>query len=107
MLTKDPQKRLSWPDLLHHPFVADGVLGDSFKLNYSNIASFETTHTFECVGSAVRRQRPQPFDGPSQPRRSGAETEASSREVCADVQGEPVTAEGPGAEGEQEQTRGA
>ncbi|XP_051902511.1 serine/threonine-protein kinase 36 isoform X2 [Hippocampus zosterae] len=26
LLTKDPQKRLSWPDLLHHPFVADGVL---------------------------------------------------------------------------------
>lgn len=26
LLTKDPQKRLSWPYLLHHPFVADGVL---------------------------------------------------------------------------------
>ncbi|XP_061595875.1 serine/threonine-protein kinase 36 [Cololabis saira] len=26
LLTKDPQRRLSWPDLLHHPFVADGVL---------------------------------------------------------------------------------
>ncbi|XP_030602457.1 serine/threonine-protein kinase 36 [Archocentrus centrarchus] len=26
LLTKDPQKRLSWPDLLFHPFVADGVL---------------------------------------------------------------------------------
>ncbi|XP_072558241.1 serine/threonine-protein kinase 36 isoform X4 [Paramormyrops kingsleyae] len=26
LLTKDPQKRLSWPDLLEHPFVADGVL---------------------------------------------------------------------------------
>ncbi|KAI3373134.1 hypothetical protein L3Q82_006459 [Scortum barcoo] len=25
LLTKDSQKRLSWPDLLHHPFVADGV----------------------------------------------------------------------------------
>ncbi|XP_077596797.1 uncharacterized protein LOC144212637 isoform X2 [Stigmatopora nigra] len=25
LLIKDPQKRLSWPDLLHHPFVADGV----------------------------------------------------------------------------------
>ncbi|XP_054611388.1 serine/threonine-protein kinase 36-like [Dunckerocampus dactyliophorus] len=25
LLTKDPQKRLSWPDLLHHPFVADSV----------------------------------------------------------------------------------
>ncbi|KAG7259576.1 hypothetical protein CRUP_027270 [Coryphaenoides rupestris] len=28
LLTKDPQKRLSWPDLFHHPFVADGVVGD-------------------------------------------------------------------------------
>uniref|UniRef100_A0A3B5LEQ6 non-specific serine/threonine protein kinase n=1 Tax=Xiphophorus couchianus TaxID=32473 RepID=A0A3B5LEQ6_9TELE len=28
LLTKDPQKRLSWPDLLHHSFVADGVLGN-------------------------------------------------------------------------------
>ncbi|TRY83964.1 hypothetical protein DNTS_006537 [Danionella cerebrum] len=26
LLMKDPDKRLSWPDLLHHPFVADGVL---------------------------------------------------------------------------------
>ncbi|XP_030648798.1 serine/threonine-protein kinase 36 [Chanos chanos] len=26
LLTKDPQKRLSWPNLLQHPFVADGVL---------------------------------------------------------------------------------
>ncbi|XP_074527519.1 serine/threonine-protein kinase 36 isoform X2 [Halichoeres trimaculatus] len=26
LLNKDPQKRLSWPDLMHHPFVADGVL---------------------------------------------------------------------------------
>ncbi|XP_051526309.1 serine/threonine-protein kinase 36-like isoform X2 [Myxocyprinus asiaticus] len=26
LLMKDPKKRLSWPDLLHHPFVADGVL---------------------------------------------------------------------------------
>ncbi|KAJ8347782.1 hypothetical protein SKAU_G00263710 [Synaphobranchus kaupii] len=26
LLTKDPQKRLSWPDLFEHPFVADGVL---------------------------------------------------------------------------------
>ncbi|XP_030010080.1 serine/threonine-protein kinase 36 [Sphaeramia orbicularis] len=26
LLTKDPQKRLSWPDLLHHPFVADNVV---------------------------------------------------------------------------------
>ncbi|XP_028323009.1 serine/threonine-protein kinase 36 [Gouania willdenowi] len=25
LLTKDPLQRLSWPDLLHHPFVADGV----------------------------------------------------------------------------------
>ncbi|XP_077361402.1 serine/threonine-protein kinase 36 isoform X2 [Festucalex cinctus] len=25
LLTKDPQKRLSWPELLHHPFIADGV----------------------------------------------------------------------------------
>ncbi|CAJ1064104.1 serine/threonine-protein kinase 36 isoform X2 [Xyrichtys novacula] len=31
LLTKDPQKRLSWPDLLHDPFVSDGVqvLSDS------------------------------------------------------------------------------
>ncbi|XP_034034483.1 serine/threonine-protein kinase 36 isoform X2 [Thalassophryne amazonica] len=26
LLTKDPQRRLSWPDLLYHPFVADRVL---------------------------------------------------------------------------------
>ncbi|XP_035383481.1 serine/threonine-protein kinase 36 isoform X2 [Electrophorus electricus] len=26
LLTKDPQKRLAWPALLHHPYVADGVI---------------------------------------------------------------------------------
>ncbi|XP_053474268.1 serine/threonine-protein kinase 36 isoform X1 [Ictalurus furcatus] len=26
LLNKDPQKRLAWPGLLHHPFVADGVI---------------------------------------------------------------------------------
>ncbi|KAM9440657.1 serine/threonine-protein kinase 36 isoform 1-T3 [Clarias gariepinus] len=26
LLNKDPQKRLNWPDLLHHPYVADGVI---------------------------------------------------------------------------------
>ncbi|XP_062254923.1 serine/threonine-protein kinase 36-like [Platichthys flesus] len=29
-LTKDPKKWLSWPDLLHHPFVTACVLGDTF-----------------------------------------------------------------------------
>ncbi|XP_056140324.1 serine/threonine-protein kinase 36 [Lampris incognitus] len=29
LLTKDAQMRLSWPDLLYHPFVADGVLVQS------------------------------------------------------------------------------
>uniref|UniRef100_A0A671YI68 non-specific serine/threonine protein kinase n=1 Tax=Sparus aurata TaxID=8175 RepID=A0A671YI68_SPAAU len=33
LLTKDPQKRLSWPDLLHHPFVADAVLGKTLNHN--------------------------------------------------------------------------
>lgn len=27
LLTKDPNKRLSWPYLLRHPFVADGING--------------------------------------------------------------------------------
>ncbi|XP_058239912.1 serine/threonine-protein kinase 36 isoform X2 [Hemibagrus wyckioides] len=26
LLNKDPRKRLAWPGLLHHPFVADGVI---------------------------------------------------------------------------------
>ncbi|MCI4394423.1 hypothetical protein PGIGA_G00168430 [Pangasianodon gigas] len=26
LLNKDPQKRLTWPGLLHHPYVADGVI---------------------------------------------------------------------------------
>ena len=28
LLTKDPNKRLSWPYLLRHPFVADGINGE-------------------------------------------------------------------------------
>lgn len=39
LLTKDPQKRLSWPDILHHPFVADRVSGNvanhKFKITTS------------------------------------------------------------------------
>lgn len=35
LLTKDPQKRLSWPDLLHHPFVADGVQVQSVSYVYN------------------------------------------------------------------------
>lgn len=27
LLTKNPRSRLAWPDLLHHPFVAEGVHG--------------------------------------------------------------------------------
>ncbi|XP_071946341.1 serine/threonine-protein kinase 36-like [Antedon mediterranea] len=29
LLTKKPSKRLSWPNLLHHPFVAEGVTADA------------------------------------------------------------------------------
>lgn len=29
LLTKDPRKRLSWPDLLHHPFIAGRVTSES------------------------------------------------------------------------------
>ncbi|KAK3924318.1 Serine/threonine-protein kinase 36 [Frankliniella fusca] len=36
LLQKDPSKRLSWPDLLHHPFV------DFSKLNLANIPSNAT-----------------------------------------------------------------
>ncbi|XP_041864512.1 serine/threonine-protein kinase 36 isoform X2 [Melanotaenia boesemani] len=39
LLTKDPQKRLSWPDLLHHPFVADGVL----VLSNTNVSPLTVT----------------------------------------------------------------
>lgn len=31
LLTKDPNKRLSWPYLLRHPFVADGINGELIK----------------------------------------------------------------------------
>ncbi|XP_078786622.1 serine/threonine-protein kinase 36 isoform X4 [Oryzias latipes] len=36
LLTKNPEKRLSWPDLLHHPFVADGVLAVLSDTNVFN-----------------------------------------------------------------------
>lgn len=29
LLTKDPQQRLAWPDLLHHPFIAGRVTSES------------------------------------------------------------------------------
>lgn len=29
VLTKNPKQRLAWPDLLHHPFIADLVKGKS------------------------------------------------------------------------------
>ena len=39
LLTKDPNKRLSWPYLLRHPFVADGINGEFITL-YSETAKF-------------------------------------------------------------------
>jgi fused-like protein len=32
LLTKDSTQRLTWPDLLHHPFVRTGVKGKMFDL---------------------------------------------------------------------------
>uniref|UniRef100_A0A672KX44 non-specific serine/threonine protein kinase n=1 Tax=Sinocyclocheilus grahami TaxID=75366 RepID=A0A672KX44_SINGR len=31
LLMKDPEKRLSWPDRLHRPFIADGVLSEDYE----------------------------------------------------------------------------
>uniref|UniRef100_A0A8C1LIN2 non-specific serine/threonine protein kinase n=1 Tax=Cyprinus carpio TaxID=7962 RepID=A0A8C1LIN2_CYPCA len=49
LLMKDPEKRLSWPDLLHHPFVADGVLSED-----SNLTSYSIMEYGENFGSVAR-----------------------------------------------------
>uniref|UniRef100_A0A8C1QT12 non-specific serine/threonine protein kinase n=1 Tax=Cyprinus carpio TaxID=7962 RepID=A0A8C1QT12_CYPCA len=44
LLMKDPEKRLSWPDLLHHPFVADGVLSEDCLVFLSSYPFFMYTY---------------------------------------------------------------
>ena len=42
LLTKEPKKRLSWPYLLRHPFVADGINGQLSLLNLHLYLAFVT-----------------------------------------------------------------
>lgn len=35
LLTKNPKNRLAWPELLHHPFVEDGIKGIDIFWQYS------------------------------------------------------------------------
>ena len=41
LLTKNPRSRLAWPDLLHHPFVAEGVNG-KIRISVSSHDIFDT-----------------------------------------------------------------
>lgn len=41
LLTKDPRQRLSWPDLLHHPFIAGRVTSES--LGFPGLLHFPST----------------------------------------------------------------
>lgn len=43
---KDPEKRLSWPDLLHHPFVADGVLSEDYLTVLSSCKIVFSMYTY-------------------------------------------------------------
>ncbi len=41
LLTKDSTQRLTWPDLLQHPFVRTGVKGKTMKISFlENLISF-------------------------------------------------------------------
>lgn len=40
LLTKDPQQRLSWPDLLHHPFIAGRVTSELLESHGSSISQY-------------------------------------------------------------------
>ncbi|XP_022798774.1 serine/threonine-protein kinase 36-like [Stylophora pistillata] len=46
LLTKEPNKRLSWPYLLRHPFVADGI-------NEAELERFSTSEMFEKLGNSA------------------------------------------------------
>ena len=37
VLTKNPKQRLAWPELLHHPFVAEFVIRNFSPLTYLDI----------------------------------------------------------------------
>ncbi|XP_035482236.2 serine/threonine-protein kinase 36 isoform X1 [Scophthalmus maximus] len=79
LLTKDPEKRLSWPDLLHHPFVADGVLvlsdtnvfspltvapsPDMMALKLQQVAAKTVPPAGECI--FLRKAREQRDNSPS------------------------------------------
>lgn len=42
LLSKNPRHRLSWPDLLHHPFVAANVKGEILMMLDFCLSSFES-----------------------------------------------------------------
>lgn len=112
LLIKDPQIRLSWPDLLHHPFVADGALGDAHKFNVIGKSKWKWSvylgdpgvsfHLFSFWHSRIRPQCSQPSGSHTQPRHVGPETTASDREDGAEVWREQIVAKGQGTEGQQQ-----
>lgn len=101
LLTKDPQKRLAWPDILHHPFVADRVSGKCFNNEMggkkSKLKSCYLILTCALSWHSVGRHRfLQPPDSKTQPRHAGAETSANSCEDAAPLGGERPNAKGSG-----------
>lgn len=46
LLTKDPQQRLSWPDLLHHPFIAGRVTSESSGFPTSSLLALWMPYFF-------------------------------------------------------------
>ncbi|XP_036436912.1 serine/threonine-protein kinase 36 [Colossoma macropomum] len=60
LLTKDPQKRLAWPDLLKHPYVADGVIvlsdeGSSSPLTVTPSPDVQALKQQQAVAKSVPR----------------------------------------------------
>lgn len=102
LLTKDPQKRLAWPDILHHPFVAERISGNCLnnemeKNNQVSLLDFNRCIVLLIWRHSVGRRRfLQPVDSKTQPRHAGAETSANSCEDAAPFGGERLDAKGSG-----------
>ncbi|XP_077995717.1 serine/threonine-protein kinase 36-like [Glandiceps talaboti] len=58
LLTKNPKKRLSWPHLLHHPFVSDGVNArESMAINLTSPLTKEPTAEVIAAKEKVIREK--------------------------------------------------
>ncbi|KXJ28930.1 serine/threonine-protein kinase 36 [Exaiptasia diaphana] len=56
LLTKDPKKRLTWPYVLRHPFVADGIDEQELEVNGVPPSQFEKTQQTRGISTPDKKE---------------------------------------------------